>query len=59
MKYPSLNEDIDSESMIDNMMIYPIGEEYATITPYFETLSRFRDTLIKEKVVIVIGYHLG
>ncbi len=58
VKYPtSLNEeDMDSESIIDNMMIYPIGEKYATITPYFETLSRFRDTLIKEKVVIVIGY---
>jgi NAD(P)H-hydrate repair Nnr-like enzyme with NAD(P)H-hydrate dehydratase domain len=37
-------------------MIYPIGEKYATRTPYIEILSRFRNTLIEEKVVIVIGY---
>jgi hypothetical protein len=58
VKYPiALDEDdIDSEGIIDNIMIYPIGEKYATITPYFEILSRFRNTLINEKVVIVIGY---
>ena len=44
------------EKIIDKMMIYPIGEIFATRTPYIETLSRFRNTLIEEKVVIVIGY---
>jgi hypothetical protein len=58
VKYPTSldEEDMESERIIDNMMIYPIGEKYATITPYFEILSRFRNTLINEKVVIVIGY---
>jgi hypothetical protein len=58
VKYPiSLDEeDMSNEGIIDNMMIYPIGEKYATITPYFEILAKFRNTLINEKVVIVIGY---
>jgi hypothetical protein len=58
VKYPTSldEEDMNSERIIDNMMIYPIGEKYTTITPYFEILSRFRNTLINEKVVIVIGY---
>jgi hypothetical protein len=57
-KYPtSLNEqDMDDEGITDKMMIYPIGEKYATTTPYFEMLSRLRRTLLNEQVVIVIGY---
>jgi hypothetical protein len=49
-------EDIINEGIMDKIMIYPIGEKYATRTPYFEILSKFRATLIDEKVVIVIGY---
>jgi hypothetical protein len=45
-----------NEGIMDKIMIYSIGEKYATRTPYFEILSKFRATLIDEKVVMVIGY---
>jgi hypothetical protein len=58
VKYPTAlhEDDMEDEGMIDNIMIYPIGEKYTTTTPYIEILSRFRKTLINEQVVIAIGF---
>jgi NAD(P)H-hydrate repair Nnr-like enzyme with NAD(P)H-hydrate dehydratase domain len=58
VKYPTAlhEDDMEEEGVIDNIMIYPIGEKYTTTTPYLEILSRFRKTLINEQVVIVIGF---
>jgi hypothetical protein len=38
------------------MMILPIGEKYVTKTPYMEFLQKMRKDLLKEEIVIVIGY---
>ena len=48
--------DIFGDKMKQRMMILPIGEKYVTKTPYMEFLQKMRKDLLKEEIVIVIGY---
>jgi hypothetical protein len=40
----------------EQMMIYPMGEKYATRRPFYETLGQLRSALQAEQFCIVIGY---
>lgn len=48
-------KDIFGEEL-QRMMIYPIGEKYVTKSPYLQLLNKFYEDLMKDKLIIVIGY---
>jgi hypothetical protein len=44
------------ERVSEQMMIYPMGEKYATRRPFYETLGELRSALFSEPLCIAIGY---
>ena len=61
MKIVRSNEPLETttiygEKVEGPRMIYPTGEKYATRSPFYEYLGQLRQTLLNERVCIVIGY---
>jgi SIR2-like domain len=56
--FPTDETDVDifGERLKQRMMILPIGEKYVTRTPYLQLLQKFREDLVKEEIIIIIGY---
>jgi hypothetical protein len=48
--------DIYGDRVREQMMIYPMGEKYATRLPFYETLGQLRSALFTESLCITIGY---
>ena len=53
---PLKHTDIYGERVTEQMMIYPMGEKYATRLPFYELLGQLRSSLFTEPFCIVIGY---
>jgi hypothetical protein len=45
-----------ASEMLEEMMIFPVHEKYATRSPYFDLFSLLRERLSHEPVCIVIGF---
>jgi len=48
--------DLYGERVREQMMIYPMGEKYATRRPFYEALGQLRTALAQETLCIAIGY---
>jgi hypothetical protein len=48
--------DLYGERVREQMMIYPMGEKYATRRPFYEALGQLRTALTQETLCIAIGY---